>query len=141
MPLSDIKIDVKLKLAALWTSVMFLYLYADYFELYVPGKLQGMMEGHVGPVMRATQGMLMGGAVMMAIPSVMIFLSVALRPRLNRWLNIVCGVLYTVIILMTMWRWAFFVVYGVIEIVLTGLVVWYAWTWPKESSPSSQATS
>jgi hypothetical protein len=30
-----------------------------------------------------------------------------------------------------MWSWAFYIFYGIIEITLTGLVVWYAWKWPK----------
>ena len=42
--LQDSTIDVKIKLAALWTSVMFLYIYADYFGLYVPGVLRSMEE-------------------------------------------------------------------------------------------------
>jgi hypothetical protein len=63
----------------------------------------------------------------------MIFLSVVLRPAINRWLNIGAGVAYTAIILITMWGWAFYIFYGVIEIALTSLVVWYAWTWPRSS--------
>ena len=130
--LQDIKVDVKIKLAALWASVMFCYIYADYFGLYVPGTLQQMLKGRIGPLGPATQGVLLGTSAMMAIPSVMIFLSVALRPRLNRWLNIVFGVLYTIIILLTMWSWAFYIFFGVIEITLTVLVVRYAWNWPRQ---------
>src|SRR5437867_7490492 len=114
MVLDDIKIDVKIKLSALWASVMFCYIYADYFGLYVPGKLQGMLAGKMVPLGPATQGVLLGTSVMMAIPSVMIFLSVALRPKVNRWLNIVAGMLFTLIILTTMWDWKFYVFYGVI---------------------------
>jgi hypothetical protein len=36
----------------------------------------------------------------------------------------------SLVILITMWAWAFYVFYGIVEIVLTGLVVWYALTWP-----------
>ena len=53
---------------------------------------------------------------MLAIPALMIFLSVALPPRPCRWLNVVFGVVYTAIILVTMWGWAFMVLYGVIEL-------------------------
>jgi hypothetical protein len=130
----DVKIPVQIKLAALWTSVMFCYIYADYFGLYVPGKLQGMLRGKMGPLGAVTQGVLLGTSVMMAIPAVMIFLSVALKRGWNRWLNIVFGVVFTVIILITMWDWQFYVFYGVIEVALTGLVVWYAWRWPREAS-------
>ncbi|HEX9460515.1 MAG TPA: DUF6326 family protein [Thermoanaerobaculia bacterium] len=129
--LEDTRIDVKIKLSALWASVMFCYIYADYFGLYVPGALQKMLNGRMGPLGPTTQGVLLGTSVVMAIPSLMVFLSVALKPNLNRWLNIIVGVLYTVIILITMWQWAFYVLFGVIEVALTGLVVWYAWKWPR----------
>ena len=130
----DIKIHVKLKISAIWASVMFCYIYADYFGLYVPGALQGMLAGKMGPLGPTTQGVLVGTSVMMAIPSVMIFLSLALKANVSRWLNVVFGVIYTVIILITMWNWAFYIFWGVIEIVLTGLVVWYAWTWPTQQA-------
>jgi Family of unknown function (DUF6326) len=120
---------VRIKLAALWTSAMFLYIYADYFGLFVPGELQSMLKGIIGPLGNVTQGVMLGASVVMVIPSVMIFLSVALAPKPARWLNIVFGVLYTLIILVTMWRWAFFVLYGVVEMTLTALVVRYAWNW------------
>jgi len=129
--LSDTKIDVKLKLSALWASAMFCYIYADYFALYQPGALQHMLAGTMAPFGAVTQGVLAGTSLMMAIPSIMVFLSVALKPHLNRILNIVFGTLYTMIILVTMTgSWMFMIFYGIIEIVLTSLVVWYAWTWP-----------
>lgn len=132
--LDDIKIHVKLKMSALWSSVMFCYIYADYFGLYVPGSLQRMLAGKMGPLGPVTQMVLLGTSVTLAIPSIMIFLSLVLKPNLNRWLNIVLGSLYTAIILITMWRWAFYIFYGVIEIALSGLVVWYAWNWPKQKA-------
>lgn len=131
--LEDTKIDVKLKLAALWTSVMFCYIYADYFGLYVPGALQRMLNGRIEPLGAVTQGVLIVTSTMMAIPSVMICLSVVLTPVLNRRLNIAFGTLYTLIILATMWSWWFYVLFGAVETALTGLVVWYAWNWPREA--------
>jgi hypothetical protein len=132
--LDDIKVHVKLKISALWVSVMFCYIYADYFGLYVPGALQRMLEGRMGPLGPTTQGVLFGTSLMMAIPSVMVFLSLALKPTLNRWMNIILGVLYTLIILITMWDWAFYIFYGIIEVVLTSLIIWYAWHWPKQEA-------
>jgi len=73
----------------------------------------------------------------MAIPSVMIFLSVALKPAANRRLNIVFGILYSLTILITMWSWLFYVFFGVIEIGLTGHIVWYAWNWPRAQPDAS----
>lgn len=130
--LEDITVNVKLKISALWISVMFCYIYADYFGLYVPGALQGILNGKMAPLGPTTQGVLLGTSLMMVVPSVMIFLSVALRPNLNRRLNIIFGGFYTMIILITMWRWMFFIFFGIIEVVLTALIVWYAWNWPKQ---------
>ena len=127
-----------MKLSALWVSVMFCYIYADYFGLYVPGKLQRMLEGRMGPLGPTTEGVLLGTSVLMAIPSVMVFLSLALKPRPNRWLNIVFGVIYTVIILITMWGWRFYIFYGIVEITLTGSVVCYAWKWPRQEATQPQ---
>ena len=131
--LEDLKISVKIKLSALWGSVMCCYIYADYFGLYRPGKLQAILSGDFF-TLPATQPVLLGASVMLAIPSVMIFLSVVLPPAVNRWLNIVTGAVYTAIILKTMWGWAFYIFYGIVEISLTLLVVWYAWRWPKASA-------
>ena len=132
--LDDIKIHVKIKMSTLWVSVMFCYIYGDYFGLYVPGALQRMLEGKMGPFGPTTQGVLLGTSLMMVIPSVMIFLSLALKPNLNRWVNIILGVIYTVIILITMWDWAFYIFLGIVEVVLTALIVWYAWNWPKQEA-------
>ena len=131
--LEDLKISVKIKLSALWASVMCCYIYAYYFGLYRPGKLQAILSGDFF-TLPATQPVLLGASVMLAIPSVMIFLSVVLPPAVNRWLNIVTGAVYTAIILKTMWGWAFYIFYGIVEISLTLLAVWYAWRWPKASA-------
>ncbi|GAA0716444.1 hypothetical protein GCM10009105_22870 [Dokdonella soli] len=132
--LDDIRIHVKMKISALWASLMFCYIYADYFGLYVPGTLQKMLEGKMGPLGPTTQGVLLGTSLMMAIPSIMIFLSLVLKPNLNRWLNIIFGAIYTAIILITMWDWAFYIFFGIIEVLLTGLIAWYAWNWPKQEA-------
>ena len=132
--LDDIKVHVKQKLSALWVSVMFCYIYGDFFGLYQPGKLQGLLEGRM-PLGPTTQGVLLGTSIVMAIPSVMAFLSLVLKPVPNRWVNIILGVAYTAIMLVTMpGAWAFYILLGVVEVVLTGSIVWYAWHWPRQDS-------
>lgn len=114
---------------------MFCYIYADYFGLYVPGKLQGMLEGKMAPPGPTTQGVLVGTSILPAIPAVMIFLSLALGAHLGSWLHVIAGALYTVVILITMpGAWAFYILYGAVEVTLTALIVWYAWSWPKRGA-------
>jgi hypothetical protein len=122
---------VRFKLSALWTALMFCYIYGDYFGLYVPGKLQGMLggEGPVGPVSEVT---LVGTALLLAVPGLMVFLSLLLPPRLCRWLNIGLGLFYTAIMLLTMpGAWWFYIVLGVLEVALSLLIVVMAWRWPR----------
>jgi hypothetical protein len=91
-----------------------------------------MLTGKMGPLGPTTQGILLGTSAMMAIPSVMVFLSLVLRPSLNRWLNIILGSVYTAIMLVTMpGEWTYYIFLGVIEVILTILVVWFAWKWPR----------
>lgn len=134
--LSDLKILTKLKIAALWTSTMFCYIYCDYFELYVPGKLESMQQGDMGPLGAVTQTVLMGTSVLMAIPSLMVFLSIALPSRFNKILNIVFGIFFTLLMAMITYtaNWYFYKFFALIETVLTALIVWYALKWPKVDS-------
>ncbi len=130
--LDDIKIHVKIKLSALWAAVMFCYIYGDHFRLFQQGELQGMLEGKMWSL-PVTQELLLGTSILMAIPGVMVFLSLALKPNLNRWVNIILGVAYTAIVLITMpGAWAFYIFLGIVEVALTVLIVWYAWSWPKQ---------
>lgn len=129
----DIRVPVRYKLVALWSSVVFLYMYGDYFELYQPGKLQAMIAGKtgLGPV---TQTSLMGMAAMMAVPSLMVILSLVLPATVNRWVNIILGTVYAAImVLAVQGSWHFYTFYGWIEIALSLSIAWCAWTWPKQS--------
>jgi len=130
--LDDIRVHVRVKLSFLWVSVMLCYLYGDYFELYVPGKLQSVFDGRMGPLGPVTQGVLFGTAILMAIPSLMVCLSVVLPPTLSRLANVLFGAVYsTIMVLALRGTWAFYRFFAVVEIALTLLVVWYAWTWPR----------
>ena len=129
----DIKVNIKIKLSALWASVMFCYIYGDYFSFYVPKEIQGFISGETkldSPLK------LFAASLLMTIPALMIFLSIALKPNISRWLNIIFGILYTAIMLVIAitsiapW-WAFYVFLAIIESGITLLIVWYAWKWPK----------
>ncbi len=132
MALDDVKIHVRIKLSALWTSVMLCYLYGDYFGLYVPGTVQHMLDGTMGELGPTTPGVVLAMALTMAVPSAMVFLSLVLEAAVCRWTNIVLGAVYTAIMLLSMpGMWTFYIALGAIEIVFTLLIVRYAWTWPK----------
>jgi len=132
--LSDNKIDIKIKLSAIWGSVMSLYIYCDYFELYVPGKLQHMIDGTT-LFGQGDQGTLLGLSSILVVTSLMICLSVLLPAKSNRILNIIVGAIMTLMqaFIAYIAGWYFYKVYAVIEAILTALIIWYAWNWPKQS--------
>jgi hypothetical protein len=112
---------------------MFCYLYGDYFGLYQPAQLKDMLAGNMGPLGPASQGVLLGVSAMMAVPSVMVFLSLALPAPAARWANIVLGLIYTFIVLATMpGSWAFYLFLSAVEVVLTLSIAWQAWRWPRQ---------
>lgn len=133
--LVDTKVDAKIKLSALWAAVMFLYLYVDVFMYFKPGVLADAMAGKVW-AFQVSQGFLLAVIVLMTIPSLMVFLSVALKASLNRWVNLIVGVLYIVITLgMAVGESYVFYIFGsIVEAALLFLIVFYAWMWPKTAS-------
>ena len=128
--MEDVKINVKMKLSALWVALMLLYIYCDIFSLYRTGQLEEMISGRMGPF-PVTQGSLLTASILMIIPAVMVFLSLTLGPKVSRWVNIILGALYTFVNISNLVgeTWAFYIFFGVVEIVLTFLIVGYAWKW------------
>ncbi len=132
----DVKVNLMVKLAALWGTLMLLYIYADHISLFRTGQIEDMMSGRMGPF-TVTQGSLLLASILMIIPAVMVFLSVTLKPKVNRPVNIILGVLYTGVNISNLMgdTWAFYIFFGVVEIVVTLLIVGYAWKW---RNPESQ---
>jgi hypothetical protein len=132
MTLESYRAPTPLKLALLWTTLMFLYIYNDYFSLYRPGEIEGMMAGRIGPLGEATEGVLVGVSLMLAIPALMIALSVLLPAPASRWLNAGFGAIYTAIQALTLTGDAlFYRIVVVMEIAVTLTIVTLALRWPK----------
>lgn len=130
--MEDIKINVKLKISALWIAVLFLYVYVDIFSLYKPGIIEGIMAGKVF-VFPISQIFLFLTTLYIVIPSIMVFLSLVLKPKVNRWINIIVSIFYfvTMVGACVGETWAFYIFGTVIESLLLFLIIWYAWKWPK----------
>ena len=136
----DLRMPVQAKLAAAWTSLMFLYIYVDYLALYKPGFIDDILAGIVhefdtGPTFVAL------ALTLMAIPSLMILLSTTLPARVNRATNLVVATLF---IPVTVYNadgesWTYFYFYGLsigLEVLLLAFILRSAWTWPRTPSPS-----
>ena len=93
----DVKVNVKVKLSALWIALMFLYTYADILGFYAPGNIEELISGESAGI-RMTQELLLGSAILMMIPSTMVFLSLALQAKANRLVNMFVGIVYIVVL-------------------------------------------
>ncbi|HZF69919.1 DUF6326 family protein [Sulfuricurvum sp.] len=131
--LEDIKVHVKLKLAATWTSFMFLYIYVDYFHLYMPNSIKDLISGIVFKF-EITQAFLLIALTSVTIPALMIFLSVVLTAKFSRWTNIIVATIYIPYTLFNLAgeAWPHMIFGAVIEVILLLLVIWYALKWPKQ---------
>lgn len=140
LELEDFKPPVKLKLAALWTSLMFLYVYGDYFGLYVKGVILKMNDGIMGPLGEATPNLLMAIALMMAIPGLMIFATLILPPKISKVLNIIISILFTLIVGASLMGGAelFYTIYSIIEMIITISICYFAFKWPKQNMVNTQ---
>ena len=133
--LEDIKVNVKLKLAALWASFMFLYIYVDYFGLYMPDHIKNILAGKMW-VIDITPVILLAALASVTIPALMIFLSIALSAKVNRWTNIIVAAVYIPYTLFNLAgeAWIHMVFGAVVEVVLLLLIILYAWKWPKQKA-------
>lgn len=134
--LEDFKINVKFKLSALWASLMFCYLYGDFFTLFVPGRIQNLMDGDSGAG-ATSPTKLLAYAILMTIPSLMVFLSLGLKAKINRLLNIILGCFYMIVMILIVatshGEWMFFyILLGIVEIAISLLIIGYGWKWPKK---------
>ena len=117
---------VKIILSVSWIAVMLTYLLGDVLRIY-PGDFK---PGEIGgrPV---TQNLLLGIAIVMAVPIVMVFLSLTLSYQLNRWANIIAAIVFLGFNLIGLPTYpsaydTFFIFVG---LGLNVLTVWYAWQW------------
>ena len=144
--LEDVRMPVRAKLAAAWTSFMFLYIYLDYFHLYKPGVIDDLRAGVVFEF-DITPTLLTIFVAVIAIPALMVMLSMTLPARVNRATNLVVASLYIPVSVFNAagesWDWASF--YGLsigIEVLLLVFILRSAWTWPRRTaSPATLAAS
>jgi Family of unknown function (DUF6326) len=130
--LQDKKVNIKIVIAGLWTAIMFVYLYADYLSLYRPGILNKIIDGYMGPF-KVTQMALISAGLLMLISIIMIVLSLILSAKMNKLINIIISVLLTIVGIANLIGdiWVYYLIYGVIEIIITLTILILSIKWPK----------
>ena len=123
--------DVKIRLSALWAAAMLNGLMGGMLELFEPGLIEQVIAGEIAGI-QITSEMLLFMAILMVIPPIMVFLSVTLKEKANRWANIILGTVFFGFGLFELTEkitQPYFLVSGILGIVFVVLIVWYAWKW------------
>ncbi len=124
--------DVQIKLSALWVAVMLTYLLGDVLRIFSGDFKAGEMGSTGG--MKLTQPMMLGIAVLMVIPIIMVFLTLVLGNPANRWANIIVAVFFFIFNLIGLPTYpsAYDKFLIAVSLVFNALTVWYAWNWIPE---------
>jgi hypothetical protein len=139
----DYWINPRIKIAALWSSMMFVFVCVDLFSMY-RGDVRADIEAGKIAAFTIGQGYLFGVTMYILVPSLMVFLSLVLSVRVTRMASIVVAVLYALTIAgSAVGEWNYFILGSLAEAALLAGVVYYAWTWPKAtdsvSAPADQS--
>ena len=126
-------VNVRIKISALWASMLFVFAYVDLFSLYRADFRADLEAGEISGF-TVNQSFLLGTTAYVVIPSLMVFLSLILRPGVNRIANTALGVMYALTIIAgAIGEWNYYILGSAIEVVQLAAIVYYVRTWPKET--------
>ena len=130
--LDPVPVNVRVKLSALWAAMMFVYVYVDLFSLFRADIRADLDAGQVWSF-SVGQGFLLGVTAYVAIPSLMVFLSLVLPARVARWGNLVVASVYLLTIVggAIGETWTYYLLGSALEVAALAAVIGYAWTWPR----------
>jgi hypothetical protein len=127
---------LKIKIAMLWLFTGMTYVAYFLLMLIAPGAIEELLAGEIpelqNPVIILTM------ALILLFLFIMPFLSLTLKDSINRWVNLIIGIIYAVlefgalIDIFSHTPYAHLVIMTCSKIVATALIVRYAWKWPKE---------
>jgi hypothetical protein len=128
------RIDVRLRISALWIAVLFIFSYVDLFSLYRPDFRADLENGKISGF-DVNQTFLFFTTLYIIIPSLMVYLTLVMPRRLNRIVNITAAGLYGLTIVgSAVGAWNYFILGSLIEAILLGVVVHHSWTWPEHTT-------
>ena len=91
------------------------------------------MTGTIGGV-QMSQEVLLLGAMVLEIPIAMALLSRVLKYRVNRWADIIAGVITVAIVVFNVSTDFDNIFFSTVGVAAMSLIVWYAWRWPKQEA-------
>ena len=130
-------------LSTLWIFATLNYLYCDVLSLMSPEMLNSLITtGGAGGIMMS-EPVLLGAAILLEIPILLVLLSKVLKHKANRLVNIIGGSIKTLVVAGTLLMGAslHYIFFATIEIATTSFIVWFAWTWTEPEAAESRDTN
>jgi len=125
------KLDIKVLLSTLWIIVMINILTADVLSLNIPGSADLLRNTSASTGLSTPQLMLVG-AVMNELSILMIILSRVLKHDVNRWTNIIVGVVTVLYIWGGAASYPHYTFIATIETLFLLLIIWNALKWTEQ---------
>ena len=126
--------DVKMKISVLWLFYVCAFLTVMILGIMEPGALDEFIETGTIDGMKAGPELSLLFAILLLVPLIMAFLSLTLKNRINRWTNIILGIVFAAIQLFALVEtlaqpsaWA--ILMEISKVAAAALIVWYAWKW------------
>ena len=136
--LNEFTADTRQKLTGLWTTLMLLYIYCDIYSTFRPGHLEEAIAGRMGPF-EVSQGSLAILGSLMIPTALMVAVSLFARAGVARLASIIVGAIYTCVNIANLIgeTWAYYWIYGALELGITVLIIIVAARWPREEKTNA----
>lgn len=128
----DARVDERIVLSALWTTMVLVFAYVDIFGFYRADVLEAALDGRIAAtVFVVNQGFLLATLGYILVPTLMVTLSLVLPRRVSRVLTLVVAPVYALAIIASCIgeTWIYYLVGSAMEVVLLLVIVVTAWTW------------
>ncbi len=121
--------EMKTRFSTLWIFIMFNMAFADIIGFTYPGFMAKLVAG--GPIdgIVVTPTLLLVGALLLEIPTLMILLSRFLRHTINRWFNIIASVITIIYVVGMSTPTVVYWFFCSLEIVASLLIIVMSYKW------------
>jgi hypothetical protein len=130
----------RVRLSVLWLFSDIAFVAHSLLTFLKPGVVDQIRAGNIEGL-RITPEILFLYAIIFLLPLVMAFLSLTLKYSINRWANIIIGIVGVVLSLIGLSEelslsqpYAFAILIWITKIIVDALIIWYAYKWPKEGT-------
>ena len=111
--------------------MLFVFVYVDLFSLYRTDVRADIASGQLAGF-TINEAFLVGTTAFILVPSLVVALTLLLRPATARLVNIAVGSVYAIpIVVGAIGEWNYYVLGSAVEVALLATIVYLAATWPR----------